>query len=146
VAAKKATAYAKDYTVVRTKEGETRYEPVLATVEPGLTLDLRGTASPDRKHVTMTIRSAMTTLRGMRSRPFAGAAAAGGVAGTLQVQEPDVTTQTTETSVSVPAGETVLLVAMTPEAAEGQGGRPKGQTFILVKPTVIVQREIEAKK
>jgi hypothetical protein len=149
VAAKTATAYVRDYTVVRGKEGETRYEPVHATVEPGLTLDLRGTASPDRKHVTMTIRSAMTTLRGMRSRPFAGAAGvapAGGVAGTLQVQEPDVATQTTETSVSVPAGETVLLVAMTPEAAEGQGGRPKGQTFILVKPTVIVQREIEAKK
>jgi type II secretory pathway component GspD/PulD (secretin) len=131
VAVGSQTPYVSNYVTVRTKEGDTRYEPVRGTVESGVVLDLRTTAAGDRRSVTMTIRSRTTELRGMKSRPFAADPG-------MKVEEPDVSTQTTETTLNIPEGETAVLVAMTP-VVPGRTG--DGQTFMLIKPTVIVQRE-----
>lgn len=61
--------------------------------------------------------------------------------GACRSKVPNVIERTTETSASVPDGQTLMLVAMTPEAADIHPDKPKGQTFIFIKPNILLPRE-----
>ena len=65
----KQIAYVQDFTVVKTANGETRYDPVIATVEPGVLMDVGATVSADRKFVTLALRPKVAALVEMTSLP-----------------------------------------------------------------------------
>lgn len=133
--------------------------PVVERVTPGTVLDVEGTISADRRYVTMTIRPAVTALDRMDTFNWGIAL---GVVGFVQL--PILSTQMLECTVSVPDGGTLLLGGM---KSAGEVEREMGvpilskipvlnrittnrstvrddQTLlILVKPTIIIQREYE---
>lgn len=142
--------YPSGYSVIQAKNGDTRYEPQFAHVQDGTTLEVQATATTDHKSVTLSVKSKTTILNGMKSasfKPADPAFAAKAAAAGLTIQTPDVTTQTAETTFSIPNGQTGVLVPLeSPPSQAGQAPRPaKGQTFILIKPTIIVQHQTSDK-
>jgi type II secretory pathway component GspD/PulD (secretin) len=143
-------AYVSGFTIVKNEKGETRYEPYASTVSSGVLLDVQATASADRKFVTVTLKPKLTRLEGLTPIPWDAAPA--GVKN-LFVQVPIVLTQELQTTVSVPDGGTLLLGGFVENAsglpqtrpATQPATRPVMDLYMLVKPTMIVQREQESK-
>jgi hypothetical protein len=103
--------------VVKVK-GQAMLVPKNTEVDLGDTLTLRGTASADRKFVTLRVNMSRTTLVGdvelvpvtMTIKPvFEGGSQGQPIPFTQFLQVPDLKTQTIEKSVVVPTGETVIL-------------------------------------
>lgn len=140
-------AYTRDYTTVRTANGDTRYDPVVATAEAGLLMDVQATASADRHDVTLTLRPRISALTGMTHTPWPGRPAGSN----LVVDEPRIRTSELETTASIPDHGTLLLggledpgigsdAAAAAQPAPEAAGHLRG-LFLLVKPTIIVRRE-----
>jgi general secretion pathway protein D len=149
------------------------FQPQPSIIPTGPVLDVTPTVTPDHKYVTMNLHPQISNLISLVSFPFqTGVATTGGLTGggatpTADIQLPTVGVTDLHTIVSVPDGGTLLLGGET-IAAEDQReeGTPvlskipflkrlftnkataKGEQvlLILVRPTIIVQREQEGRQ
>jgi len=137
-------------------------------------LDVQATVSSDRKYVTLTIQPGLSSLLGFQTFEFEEAASqqsslTGNVSslGSAFIQEPDIDLTQVKTTVSVPDGGTLLLGGQTKSGEiEEEAGVPvlskipilkrlftnRSQakddivTLILVRPSIIIEREAEQKQ
>lgn len=107
-------SYIQDYEIERGQDGSTIADPIIAVVNDGLALDLRGTASTDRRFVTLEIASTWSDLK----RPIQEMTVAVGPS-TATVQVPQVDVHQMRTTVRLPAGGHVVVVDGTPRDREG---------------------------
>jgi general secretion pathway protein D len=131
-------AYVADYSVVKQQGGGTKYEPVFGTAQSGVMLWVRATTSADRKFATLTLNPRLTYLGGMKDVPWEKSPAGE----KMTVQRPEVLVSELATTASVPDGQTLLLGGLREYAASGKSTN----VLMLVKPTLITQREIELKQ
>jgi Flp pilus assembly secretin CpaC len=153
--------------------GVSAFTPTISVVETGVLLDVQATVSADRKYVTLTLRPEQSNLLALQSFSFqGGTTGTGGVGGvgtvitaqTGTIQEPEVQLTEVRTTVSVPDGGTLLLGG---ETVAGEVTKEAGTPvlskipflrrlftnrseakdelvlLILVKPTILIEREIE---
>jgi general secretion pathway protein D len=150
------------------------FDPTISTVQSGVLLDVQATVSSDRKYVTLTLRPQLSNLLALvpfsiggttiipdnnsSTQPFSGQGF---------IQQPEVQITEVRTTVSVPDGGTLLLGGQTLSGElEREAGVPVLSKIpflkrlftnrssshddqillILVKPTIIIQREQEAKQ
>jgi Flp pilus assembly secretin CpaC/uncharacterized membrane protein YgcG len=168
------TAYVSNLTPV-VGNGAAGFAPTISIVQSGVVLDVTATISADRKYVTLTLRPTLSTLQALLSFPVALATAGGtGINGggnaatvTSSIQEPEIEITSVRTSVSVPDGGTLLLGGQTLSSeVDREAGVPvlskipflnrlftnRGMAkddqvlLIMVKPTIIIQREREAEE
>ncbi len=182
------TTYVSDLEPV-VAQGAVSYDPIPAQFPSGITLDVTGTVSADRKYVTLTLRPTLTNLIALVPFTFSGNLTNNNnnngndgnnnpapiiigdntvaTAGTGIIQEPNYQITEVRTSVSVPDGGTLLLGGQTLAAeTEREAGVPvlskipflkrlvTNRSFakdeqvllILVKPTIIIQREQEQRQ
>jgi type II secretory pathway component GspD/PulD (secretin) len=137
-----AQTYVSEYAIVQSPDGQKRYDPVRATVEPGLMLDVRATVSSDRKFVTLNLRSKVSALLGMKHVPWPSRPEGS----TLMVDEPQIKSSDLQSTIKIPNNGTVVLGGMQdPESTNVQATtRPAAHPrylLLLVKPTVILQPE-----
>jgi type II secretory pathway component GspD/PulD (secretin) len=137
------------------------------TVTSGTILNISPTIAPDKKHVLLNIDVTLDDFIGFRDQvidlPALGDIAGGGENYTIEF--PEVETAQVRTRVSVPDGGTLLLggqklgaevdkevgvpvLSKIPLLGRAFGNRSKVKDhkilLILVKPTIILQEEIEA--
>jgi type II secretory pathway component GspD/PulD (secretin) len=167
-----STAYVSDVTPV-IATGAVAFDPTITNAQSGVLLDVQATVSADRKYVTLTLRPTLSRLRSLVSFPVSAvvntAATGVGATGTTQItsatiQEPILDNTIINTTVSVPDGGTLLLGGQTLAGEiELESGVPilskipflkrlftntsmakdEQILLILVKPTIIIQREKE---
>ncbi|RMD63238.1 MAG: hypothetical protein D6824_05520, partial [Planctomycetota bacterium] len=151
------------------------FNPTLSSLNTGVTLDMDGVVSADRRYVTMNIQTGIAELQGIAQREFT--ATAGGVGGggagtgqannaTAQIDFPTVSVTSITTGVTVPDQGTLLLGGqrLTTEN-EIETGVPvlskipllnrfftnrveettERTLMILIKPTILIQSEEEEK-
>jgi general secretion pathway protein D len=155
--------------------GVVSFQPTISDVADGVLLDVQATVSADRKYVTLTLRPQLSVLLGLFDFSFqvGTSQVVGGIGGTVStaptgiIQEPEIQLTEVRTTVSVPDGGTLLLGGQTLAGEiEKEAGVPvlskvpflkrlftnrstaKDETvlLILVKPTIIIQREAEQKQ
>lgn len=154
-----------------TGDGVGLYDPEIDIVRTGVVLFVQPTVSADRKYVTMNLQPTVTQLIALRTFNVAGVntgtgGGGGGLPGsiTAAIQEPELQVTTVATLVSVPDGGTLLLGGQTlageVEIEEGvpilskipivkrlftnrSSAKDERVLLILVKPTIIIQREVE---
>jgi type II secretory pathway component GspD/PulD (secretin) len=165
------TAYVSNLTPV-VGNGAAGFTPTISILQSGVVLDVTATISADRKYVTLTLRPTLSVLQNLLNFPVAlavsggtGALAGGAAASvTSSIQEPEIEITTVRTTVSVPDGGTLLLGGQTLDAEiDREAGVPilskipflnrlftnramakdTQVLLILVKPTIIIQRERE---
>jgi len=157
-------AYISGYTPV-VSENVSGNQPQVSFIPSGSSLDVEGTISADRRYVTLTVRPEVTRLVQLINVPInTGGAAGGAGSNTAFIQLPIVAIQRLETTVTVPDRGTLLLggqrLASQIEREQGvpilskipiinrlftnRGMVRDEQTLlILIKPTIIIQRETE---
>jgi type II secretory pathway component GspD/PulD (secretin)/TolA-binding protein len=164
-------AYVSDLTPV-VGTGAIGFAPTITNQSVGVVLDVTATISADRKYVTLTLRPTLSTLEALLSFPVAlavagatGVGSAGSAATTeSNIQEPEIEVTKIRTTVSVPDGGTLLIGGQTLSAeVDRESGVPilskipflsrlftnramakdDQVLLILVKPTIIIQRERE---
>jgi general secretion pathway protein D len=150
------------------------FDPVISTVQSGVLLDVAATVSSDRKYVTLTLRPQLSKLLQLVPFPIGGSTVFPGGDGSTQafantgvIQQPEIEITQVRTTVSVPDGGTLLLGGQT---LSGEIEREQGVPIlskipflkrlftnsskshddrvllILVKPTIIIQREQEQRQ
>jgi general secretion pathway protein D len=152
------------------------FEPEIDVVSSGVVLDVQATVSADRKYVTLTLRPQLAQLLNLFTFEFqqGTTAAATPINGFVTsaapsglVQQPEIQITEVRTTVSVPDGGTLLLGGQTIAGEnEKEAGVPvlskipflkrlfTNRSFakdeqvllILVKPTIIIQKEQEQKQ
>ena len=157
-------AYISGYTPI-VSENVTGNQPQVSFIPSGSSLDVEATISSDRRYVTMTVRPTVTRLVQLINVPInTGGAAGGAGSNTAFIQLPIIAVQALETTVNVPDRGTLLLggqrLASQIEREQGvpilskipiinrlftnRGMVRDEQTLIiLIKPTIIIQRESE---
>lgn len=173
IAVQTQTAYVGNLTAV-TAAGVAAFQPQPSIIPTGPVLDVTPTVSPDRKYITMNLHPQISTLIQLVSFAFqTGIASTGGIGGvggatpTADIQLPTVGVTDLHTIVNVPDGGTLLLGGETIAAEDTrEQGTPvlskipflkrlftnkataKGEQvlLILVRPTIIVQREQEGRQ
>jgi general secretion pathway protein D len=167
-------AYVSDLTPV-VGSNSVGFSPVINTVQSGVLLDVQATVSADRKYVTMILQPQLSNLLALEEFSFAASniTPTGDNASTQPfsdqgvVQQPEVQITEVKTAVSVPDGGTLLLGGQTLSGdLEREMGVPilskipflkrlftnrsyakdDQVLLILVKPTIIIQREQEQKQ
>ena len=141
-------AYAADYITIQEKDGSTRYEPQIATAQAGVLLWARATAGADRTFATVSVRPRLTQLAGVDKVPWDRSPPDM----KLTVERPKILASELATTASIPDGQTLLLGGLkahvTPDGKlvdEGAAGDPAVPVILLVKPKLIIQREIETR-
>jgi len=165
-------AYVSDLEAV-TGDGVGLFNPIIDTVQTGVRLVVQPTVSADRKYVTLSLQPQVSQLVDLKNFPVFGLAnqnnQPGGGTGNNQVfqasvQLPILDITSVNTIVSVPDGGTLLLGGQTlageAEVEEGvpilskipfikrlftnrSTAKDERILLILVKPTIIIQREVE---
>jgi type II secretory pathway component GspD/PulD (secretin) len=137
-------AYVSGFAATKKDDGKTKWEPETSIAHAGVMLDVTATCSADRKYVTLTLRPESSRLVGMSTKPFKGPPDA---PKDLMVEVPQITAQRLQTSASIPDRQTLLLGGVVADVdATGQPTtRPSGNFYILVKPTLLIQREVASK-
>ncbi len=106
-------AYIADYELVSGGTGFSIIEvadPIVATFQEGVILDVDPVISPDKKYITLDVRPTMATLiGGVISTILISLGSFTNVAFQVPIGVPEVSLQQTFTSVTVPNGGTVLL-------------------------------------
>jgi type II secretory pathway component GspD/PulD (secretin)/tetratricopeptide (TPR) repeat protein len=145
------------------------YDPTISYVNSGVLLAVQATVSADRKYVTLTVRPTLSRLVALRQFAFLGTQTTGDLGNTESstglIQTPEREVTSLATTVSVPDRGTLLLGGQTIMGeVERESGTPvlskipflkrlftnRGTAkdeqvlLILVKPTIIIQREVEA--
>ena len=150
--------------------GAVGFDPVISVVQTGVLLDVQATVSSDRKYVTLTLRPTLSRLISLTTFTIGGNIAFGNDSTTVpiaqsgQIQQPELQVTRVNTTVSVPDGGTLLLGGQTLageiEREEGvpilskipflkriftnrSTAKDDQVLLILVKPTIIIQRERE---
>lgn len=150
--------------------GTVGYDPQIEQIQTGVLLDVTATVSADRRYVTLTVLPTLQRLIALRQFAFASGNATvttdDGVQQQVQtfVQLPEFEITQVQTTVSVPDRGTLLLGGQTLMGeVERESGVPvlskipflkrlftnRGTArdqqilLILIKPTIILQREIE---
>jgi type II secretory pathway component GspD/PulD (secretin) len=164
------TAYVSNLTPV-VATGAVAFDPTVGIVQSGVLLDVQATVSADRKYVTLTLRPILSRLRSLTNFPVTALAVNNGVTGagstttaTAFLQQPVRDITQVNTTVSVPDGGTLLLGGQTLSGEiERDSGVPvlskipflkrlftntanskdEQVLLILVKPTIVIQRERE---
>jgi type II secretory pathway component GspD/PulD (secretin)/tetratricopeptide (TPR) repeat protein len=165
------TAYVSDLTPI-VGTNAVAFDPQVGIVQSGVLLDVQATVSADRKYVTLTLRPTLSRLRALVPFPVSALAAGGGdnpnlVNTTAFLQQPVRDITQVSTTVSVPDGGTLLLGGQTLAGEiERESGVPilskvpflkrlftntglskdEQVLLILVKPTIVIQREREAEQ
>jgi type II secretory pathway component GspD/PulD (secretin) len=147
------------------------FDPTVGIAQSGVLLDVQATVSADRKYVTLTLRPTLTRLRALVPFPVSALTNTPGTTGgatqtvtTAFIQQPVRDVTNINTTVSVPDGGTLLLGGQTLAGEiERESGVPvlskipflkrlftnmsmaKDEQILLmlVKPTIIIQREQE---
>lgn len=163
-------AYVGNLTAV-TAAGVAAFQPQPSIIPTGAILDVTPTVSPDRKYVTMALHPQISSLEQLTTFPFqtgvasqGGGLGGGGATPSANIQLPTVAVTDLHTIVSVPDGGTLLLGGQT---IAGEDVREQGTPIlskipflkrlftnkstakdeqillILVKPTILIQREQE---
>ncbi len=148
-------------------ENAVAFDPTVSVVSTGTVLDVEGTVSADRRYVTLTLRPQITS--NVQFFEYAIQEITGADGTTEQwrtgiIQVPQIEVQQLETTVSVPDGGTLLLGGQKLAAErEREMGVPilskipiinraftnkilvrdDETLLILVKPKIIIQREVE---
>jgi general secretion pathway protein D len=164
----KQQAYIREY-IPMVSGNSTANRPVIGYIPTGTVLDVAATASADRRYVLMTIRPQVSVQEGQPRILYIGFDPNGDVSNatagqSLPIELPTVTTQSLETSVSVPDGGTLLLGGQSISAeAEREMGAPilskvpilsrlfdnranvrdERTLLILVKPKIIINEQAE---
>ena len=150
------TAYVSGFTIFKKDGGETRYEPKISIVDSGILLDVRATASADRRQAVLTLKPKLSRLEGLRPEPYMGMK-------DLHVQVPEVVVHELQTTLSIPDRGTALIGGFAqslnggaanvgelvgqPNPVETEQNRsridlnkmpPSQNVFLLVKPTLII--------
>jgi Flp pilus assembly secretin CpaC len=164
------TAYVSDLTPI-VGTSSVAFDPTVGIVQSGVLLDVQATVSADRKYVTLTLRPILSRLRSLTNFPVTALAVNNGVTGgtgsvtqTAFLQQPVRDITSVNTTVSVPDGGTLLLGGQTLTGEiERDSGIPilskipflkrlftnssstkdEQVLLILVKPTIVIQREKE---
>ncbi|MBN1514039.1 MAG: hypothetical protein JXB13_18625, partial [Phycisphaerae bacterium] len=144
-------------------EGSVAVVPQPNLLPTGTVLLVRATVSADKRYVTMNLTPSVTELISLIRLPISGGAA-GGAANDAFIQLPVTQNQGISTTVTVPDGGTLLIGGMKKTAeVEVEAGVPilnklpvlkrlysnrslvkdEQVLLILVKPTIIIQREAE---
>ena len=136
-----STAYVSAYTPTTRGDGKVRYEPVLKSVDPGIVMDFTASVSGDHKCVTVSLHPQVISLLGFDIVPWPGSPKDV----ELMVQQPKTRTSELNTTVSMPTGDGVLLVAMDdPPIGTDESGRSTTQpskkrgTYLLVRPAIVL--------
>jgi type II secretory pathway component GspD/PulD (secretin) len=170
VAVSTDTAYVSDLTPV-VANGAVAFDPTIGTSSSGVSMLVRATVSADRKYVTLTLQPTLQRLRSLVTFPISAIANTATNIGTGQtqitqafIQQPVTDLTSLATTVSVPDGGTLLLGGQTLAGEiERESGIPilskipflkrlftnsstakdEQVLLILVKPTIVIQREKE---
>lgn len=164
------TAYVSDLTPI-VGTNAVAFDPTVGIIQSGVLLDVRATVSADRKYVTLELRPQLTRLRALVPFPVSAISntpiTTGGASQQIVqafVQQPVRDITSINTTVSVPDGGTLLLGGQTLAGEiERDSGVPilskipflkrlftnssmakdEQVLLILVKPTIVIQREKE---
>ncbi len=166
VAVQVQRAYISDLDPV-VSENAVAFDPTVSVVSTGTVLDVEGTVSADRRYVTLTLRPQITSNVQFFEYAISEAVGVGGTTDQIRtgiIQVPQIEVQQMETTVSVPDGGTLLLGGQKLAAErEREMGVPilskipiinraftnkilirdDETLLILVKPKIIIQREVE---
>jgi beta-lactamase regulating signal transducer with metallopeptidase domain len=123
------TPYVSGFTVFKKEAGETRYEPKVDKVLSGVVLDVRATASADRKQAVITLKPKLSRLDALVPTPYMGAK-------DMFIQVPQVVVHELQTTFSVADRGTALIGGFT-VVGESQGSGPTAH----VEGDAIVVRE-----
>ena len=146
-------------------ENSVAQQPIPQQLQTGTVLDVQAVVSADKRYVTMNLRPGVAQPVGpMATFPISGGAAGAAAAADSFIQLPNTQRQVIRTTVSVPDGGTLLIGGMkTTQEIETEAGVPvlskipvlkrlysarnlvkdEQVLLILVKPTIIIQREQE---
>ncbi len=140
----RASAYVGD---VSLKPDNIGFEAEVKTIESGMTIDIRATASEDRKLATLELRPKLVSLlefiptRWPKSPPGRE---------DLIIQVPHTLTTTLDTAITMPNNRTAVYRLHPQESPRGapttQPLDLKEPTLMLVRPVVIVQTEVPQKQ
>jgi type II secretory pathway component GspD/PulD (secretin) len=151
-------------------EAAVGWQPTIAAIPVGVTLDVKATVSADRRYVQMDLRPQLAGTPSFRqvlvSAAVPGIGGLGGGIASAPIDLPTVTVQDMQTTVSVPDGGTLLLGGLRRfDETEAESGVPvlskipilkrlfdnratlrqATNTLILVRPKIIIQAEEEQK-
>jgi type II secretory pathway component GspD/PulD (secretin) len=83
-------------------------QPIIATLQEGIVLDVRPTISADRKYVTLDLRPTLAGLQNLKAIPVnLGTVSAAAI--NVNIEVPEIKLQEAYTSVTVPDGGTCLV-------------------------------------
>jgi type II secretory pathway component GspD/PulD (secretin) len=133
-------AYTADYVIIREDNGQTRYEPQIATVAAGVTFWARATASADHTAATLTLRPRLTQLVGMDQVPWDRSPKDQ----KLTIQRPNLLASEVALTATVPDGQTLLLGGLKCYV-DPKDDKPQN-ILLLVKSRLIIQREVEIRQ
>ncbi|MBI3099410.1 MAG: hypothetical protein HYY93_14460, partial [Planctomycetes bacterium] len=111
IAVAEQRAYIQDYDVEIAQDAAI-YDPIIATVQDGLVLDVRPIISNDRKFITLELRPAVASLRGLREIDISVPVDAPGAAGYTPIQLPVVFLQRAQCTVTMPDRGIILIGGM----------------------------------
>ena len=156
--------------------GVVSFDPTIDTISSGVKLDVQATVSSDRKYVTLTLRPQLAQLLSLFTFSFQQGTTGNSTGVVIQprsnsptgiIQQPEIQLTQVRTTVSVPDGGTLLLGGQTLAGEiDKEAGVPvlskipflkrlftnrsqakdENVLLILVKPTIIIQRESEQKQ
>ena len=115
------------------------FQPDVATNFEGLSLDVTATAAADRRHVTLRGHLRTSKLTGMEAARWQHAPAG---RDDLVVHVPRMAVREWKSVVSVPDGRTIATVLDVPAEAREKGAGP-ARLVVLIRPRIVVQREVE---
>jgi beta-lactamase regulating signal transducer with metallopeptidase domain len=110
-------------------------DPQISMLKTGFIFTLQPTVSADRKYVTLSLHPRIARLRKMEDVPWPKAAPGEN----LNTQKPDLAVQEVDEIVSVPDGGTLLTLL--PESDDKPKDPKALLNILLVRPTIIIQRE-----
>lgn len=152
--------------------GVVGFNPTIGTAPTGVVLDVQATVSADRRYVTLTVQPQLLRLLSLATFPISTVVNIPGTGGgqgqqqivTGQLQIPEIEVTAIATTVSVPDKGTLLLggQTLTAEIVRESGvpvlskipflkrlfsnrayAKDEQVLLIMIKPTIIIQREIE---
>jgi hypothetical protein len=133
-------AYVAGMNVIQSADGKTGYDPEIKNISTGVQIDACATASADRKYVTVSLKPTLSKLLSLKTEQYKNVK-------DLMIQVPEVQTQSISTTASVPDRQTMIVGGLVDRDVqiEGKPNPVSRPIFLLVKPSLIVQREVASR-
>ncbi|HZN69851.1 MAG TPA: hypothetical protein VFB66_31545 [Tepidisphaeraceae bacterium] len=137
------TPYVSGYSIVNLPNGGVKYEPRVDTAQAGFVVETVGTVSADRKYVTLTLWPRLSHLDSIVEVPWEK----GPPEEKLTVQRPKLRGSEMQMTVSVPDGATLAAGGLrgVVEVPGDEEAPQERDLLMLVKPRIIIQREVEVR-